>query len=136
MLCPFYFAGEHFLPHAGFSLAIADHMPMASPALLFAEEATSVRSWITILVVIRMTVPPSPILILSLSANVPEFAIVPVPFAEIEAIRMIFAFIPCMVVMMIAVIVAVMIYARTYHDFLSSGCFWHRRKGERPGQKH
>ena len=65
---------------------------------------------------------PMPIGTLSAMAFPAEFTIVSVPFAKVDAVGMVFAVIPLMVVTMIAIVVAGMIavVATDYH-FLGSG---------------
>ena len=66
---------------------------------------------------------PTPVAILFAAAIPMELAIVSVPFAEVCAIGTVFAVVPLMVVVMMAIVVAIMIDA-DYH-FLGSanlGC--------------
>ena len=50
--------------------------------------------------------------------------ILPVSFAEINAIGMFFPFIPLMVVVMIMIVVAMMVDASGDDHFLCCGCSW------------
>jgi hypothetical protein len=58
-----------------------------------------------------------------------------VPFAEIDAVGTVFAFIPFMVVVMIAIVIARMVAASCNYNFLGSslGCC---RSGKRGSQKN
>jgi hypothetical protein len=67
-----------------------------------------------------MAVAPIPVMALLSAAISVELTIVSVPLAKVDAIGMIFAVIPLVVVTMIAIVVARMIDA-DYH-FLGSGC--------------
>jgi hypothetical protein len=85
---------------------------------------TSGRYWTAILVVIWMTMAPLPIVVLLLATAEPELMILPVPFAEINAIGTVFPLIPLMIVVMIPIVVAVMVDASGDDHFLCCGCFW------------
>jgi hypothetical protein len=64
-----------------------------------------------------------------------KLAVVPVSFAKIDAIGTVFTFIPYMIVMMVAIVIARMVAASGNYHFLSSslGCC---RCGERGSQKN
>ena len=64
-----------------------------------------------------------------------ELAVVSVSFAKIDAIGTVFAFIPRVVVMMVAIVIARMVAASGNHNFLGSG-LGHCRCGERGSQKN
>jgi len=64
---------------------------------------------------------PIPIIALLVRGRKAELAVVSVPFAKIDAVGTVFAFIPHVVVMMIVIVVARMIAARRNHHFLGSG---------------
>lgn len=67
---------------------------------------------------------PLPIVVLPLATAEPELMILPVSFAEINAIGMFFPFIPLMVVVMIMIVVAMMVDASGDDHFLCCGCSW------------
>ena len=64
-----------------------------------------------------------------------ELAVVPVSFAKIGAIGTVFTFIPYMIVMMVAIVIARMVAASGNYHFLGSGlgCCC---SGERGSQKN
>jgi len=74
--------------------------------------------------------PPLPILFLLPAVATAELTIVSVPFAKIDTIRMVFAVIPLMVVMMTAIVVAMMIDAASHYHFLGSEGLWCCRYSE------
>jgi hypothetical protein len=75
-----------------------------------------------VLIAIWMAMAPIPIGALLPRAVAVEFTIVSVPFAKVDAVGMIFAVIPLMVVPMVAIVVAVMIaVVMTDYHFLGSG---------------
>jgi hypothetical protein len=104
------------------------------PPLVCAEGAASVGYSTIVLPVIWMVMAPLPVIVLLLAGCKVELAIISVPFAEIDAVRTVFAIIPLMVVMMIAIVVASMIAASGNYNFLGSGCCYCRRS-ERGSQK-
>jgi hypothetical protein len=77
---------------------------------------------------------PIPVIALLLVGRKVKLAIVSVPFSEIDAVGTIFAFIPFMVVMMMAIVVTGMIAASGDNHLLSSG-LWRCRGRECGSQK-
>src|SRR5271156_3055328 len=93
--------------------------PLSGP--LGAEEAASINCSAIVLLMIWMMMTPVPVIALLPAGCEVELAIVSVPFAKINAVGTVFAFIPCMVVMMIAIVVAGMIAAGGNYNFLGTG---------------
>jgi hypothetical protein len=87
-----------------------------------------------VLPVIWVVMAPIPVIALLLAGREVELAIISVPFAEIDAVGTVFAFIPYMVVMMIVIVVAGVIAASGNYNFLGSGCCC-CRSSERGSQK-
>jgi hypothetical protein len=81
-----------------------------------------------------MVLTPIPVIALLLAGREVELAIISVPFAEINAVGTVFAFIPYMVVMMVAIVVACMIAAGGNYHLLGSGLVRCRGR-ERGSQK-
>lgn len=67
---------------------------------------------------------PLPVVVLLMTGREVEVTILSVPFAEINAIGMVFPIIPLMVVMVIVIVVAMMVDASGDDHFLRCGCFW------------
>jgi hypothetical protein len=93
----------------------------------------SVKSAIT-LPIVWMVMAPIPVIALLSAGREVELAIVSVPFAKIDAVGTVFAFIPFMVVMMMAIVVAGMIAAGGNYHLLGSD-FVRCRGRERGSQK-
>jgi hypothetical protein len=66
-------------------------------------------------------VAPIPVIALLFAGRKVELAIISVPFAEINAVGTVFAFIPRVVVMMVAIVVASMVAAGGNYHLLGSG---------------
>jgi hypothetical protein len=81
-----------------------------------------------------MVMTPIPVIALLSAGREVELAIVSVSFAKIDAVGTVFAFIPFMVVMMMAIVVAGMIAAGGNYHLLGSG-FVRGRGRERGSQK-
>ena len=74
-----------------------------------------------VLLVIWMVMAPIPVVALLSAGREVELAIISVPFSKINAVGTVFAFIPRVVVMMVAIVVAGMIATSGNYDFLGSG---------------
>jgi hypothetical protein len=100
-------------------------------AKLRAEEAASIDSSAIVLLMIWMMMTPVPVIALLPAGCKVELAILSVPLAKIDAVGTVFAFIPCMVVMMIAIVVAGMIATGGNYNFLGAGlvCCRGRERG-------
>ena len=97
------------------------------------EEGTLVGSFTKKLVAIWMAMAPLPVAILLAAVIAMELAIISVPFAKVYAIGTVFAVIPLMIVMMVAIIVARMIHSDLY--FLGRARLGRRRSSECCRQK-
>ena len=64
---------------------------------------------------------PIPVIALLFAGRQVKLAIVSVPFAEIDAVGTVFAFIPRVVIMVIVIVVAGMIAASSNYNFLGGG---------------
>ena len=97
------------------------------------EEGTS-YGWLMInLVAIWMVMTPLPVAILLAAVDAVELTIRSMPFAEVQAIGMVFAVIPLMVVTAITIVIARMIDPDNH--FLGSARLGCRRNSERRSQK-
>jgi hypothetical protein len=74
-----------------------------------------------VLLVIWVVMAPIPVIALLPAGCKVELAIISVPFAKINAVGTVFAFIPRVVVMMVAIVVASMIATSSNYYFLGSG---------------